>query len=279
MIFKWLKRGVIMGAVVLLAGGLVLGTDVVSYIRSSAKTVRTSVKDSIPTAFELQRARDLLDDIIPDMQANIRLIAEEEVEIAALDADIPASQQRLAWERDKIEKLSGMLAVEQASYEIGGRHFDRQEIKGDLARRFDRFKEAEVVLAGKHRLLKARQKSLRGAMQILERTRSQKALLEEQVAGLEAQNRLIRASAVGTHLRLDDTKLAQAEKLIRQIRKRLNVAERILAHEARFTDPIPTETIGEQELLAQVREHLAGPDKLALAAAPDAPAQQSQRQN
>ena len=270
MVWKWLKRGAIVTAGVLLVGGLVFGTDVISYVRSSARSARTAIKQSVPTEFELQRARDLIEDIIPEMHANIRLMAEEEVEIAALNSDIPKSRQRLAWERDKVDTLGRLLSVQQVSYAVGGRQFTHQEIKEELARRFERLKEAEVVLASKQRLLKARQNSLEGARQVLDRTRSQKALLEDQVAALEAQHRLVRAASVGSRLQVDNTKLAQADKLIRDIRKRLDVAERVLAHEARFTEQIPMETVSTEELLSQVKEHLAGgADKVALAGAAD----------
>ncbi len=271
MILKWLKRGAIVAVGVVLVGGLVFGRNVLSYARSSARSARSAIRQSIPTEFELRRARDLLEEIIPEMHANIRIMAEEEVEIAALNADIPKAQERLAWERNKIENLSGRLAVRQVSYRVGGRSFTHKEIKEELARRFDRFKEAEMVLKSKERLLSAREKSLRGAMQILDRTRSQKMLLEEQVAALEAQHRLVQAASVGSRVHVDNTKLAQAEKLISQIRKRLDVAERVLAHEARFTEPIPMETITTEELLAQVNEHFTPePDKVALAT-PKAP--------
>ncbi len=255
MIFKWLKRGLIVAMVLLLVGVLVFGTEALSYIRSSVKSARTAIKESIPTEFELQRAKDVLEDIIPEMHANIRLMAEEEVEIATLNAEIPKNQQRLAWEREKIEKLSDLLSVHHANYEIGGQQFEHHEIKEELVRRFDRFKEAEVLLAGKKRLLKERQKSLMAAKRVLERTRSQKAHLEDQIASLEAQHRLVRAASVGSKIQMDNTKLAQAEKLIGEIKKRLDVAERVLAHEARFTELIPMETISDEDLVARVKEH------------------------
>jgi hypothetical protein len=93
MIVKWMKYTVLGAGGALLVGGLLFGGDVFSYIRSSARTVRTAVKDAVPLEFELKRAKDLLDDIIPEMHANVRLIAQEEVEIANLKTDMrrPAS--------------------------------------------------------------------------------------------------------------------------------------------------------------------------------------------
>ena len=50
-------------------------------------------------------------------------------------------------------------------------------------------------------------------------------------------------------------KLTQAEKLINQINKRLDVAERVLAHESRFVQTIPVDVIPEKDLLAQIEDH------------------------
>ena len=71
------------------------------------------VKESVPIEFELKRAKALLDEIIPDMHANIRLIAQEEVEIAALQASLDRGVRALDEEKERIGKLSTALAVER----------------------------------------------------------------------------------------------------------------------------------------------------------------------
>jgi len=257
MIRRTFKCAVIAIVVTLVAGGLLFGSDMFSYMRSGARSVRDSVSEQIPTEFELSRARDLLDDIIPQMQANIRLMATEEVEIAALTKDIAASAERLEAERIKIERLTELLSKDDPSYRIGGREFTREQVRTDLARRFDRFKEAEQVLAGKKRLLTTREQSLAAAVQMLERTRGQKQLLEEKVAALAAQHRMIQAASVGSKLKVDQTRLARADKLIRSLKKRLDVAERVLAHESRFTEAIAVDVLGEDDLISQIHEHFA----------------------
>jgi hypothetical protein len=143
MITKWLKIGAMATVGLGLAGGLLFGKDIVSYARSSAKGVRTVVKDSVPIEFELRRARDLLEEIIPEMHANIRLIAQEEVEVAALKGEIAKNQEGLEDERAKIKTLRGSLETHQAQYSFAGRQYSREDVKADLAARFERIKESE----------------------------------------------------------------------------------------------------------------------------------------
>lgn len=255
MITRWLRMGAIAAVGLGLAGGLLFGKDVVSYVRSSAKGMRTVVKDSVPIEFELRRARDLLEEIIPEMHANIRLIAQEEVEVAALKAEIAKGQEGLEDERAKIRTLRGSLETPQAQYVFAGRQYSRGDVKVDLAARFERLKEGELVLASKQRLLVSRENSLNAAMQLLEKTRSQKHILENKIETLASQYRIVKAASVGSKVQVDNGKLAQTEKLIAQIQKRLDVAERVLAHESRFVEAIPVETVLEADLVAQVDEY------------------------
>ncbi len=255
MVMKWLKRSVVVVAGLSLVGGLLFGKDVVSYVRSSAKSVQTAVKDAVPIEFELRRARDLLEEIIPEMHANVRLIAQEEVEVAALNIDIAKSQKSMEEEKLRIAKLRDALGKPQAQYCFAGRQYPRSYVKEDLAGRFERFKESELILAGKRRLLTTRENSLHAAMELLERTRARKRMLEDKVESLASQHRLIKAAAIGSQIQVDNSKLAQTEKLITQIKKRLDVAERVLAHESQFVQTIPVDAVVEEDLLTQVDEY------------------------
>jgi len=255
MITKWLKIGVIGTAGFCLLGGLFFGKDLASYVRSSARGMRTVVKGSVPIEFELRRARDLLEDIIPEMRANIQLIAQEEVEVAALKAELARGEESLGEERERVQTLRASLQRHQASYRFGGREYSHTDVKADLAGRFERLREGELVLASKARLLVSRENSLNAAMQLLEKTRGEKRILENKIEALASQHRLVKAAAVGSKIHVDNSKLAQTEKLIAQIQKRLNVAERVLAHESRFVESIPVDSIVEEDLVAQVDEY------------------------
>lgn len=261
MVIKWLKRSVLVVAGLSLAGGLIFGKDVVSYVRSSAKSVRTVVKDSVPIEFELRRARDLVEEIIPEMRANIRLISEEEVEVKALKVDIAKGEEAIEEEEVRITKLRNALEKPQAEYCFGGRDYPRSYVKQDLAQRFERFKESELVLASKKRLLATRENSLNAAMELLDKTRSRKRLLEDKIESLVSQHRLIQAAAVGSKIQVDNSKLAQTEKLINDIKKRLDVAERVLAHENQFVQAIPVDAVAEEDLLIQVDDYFKAKDQ------------------
>ena len=255
MILRWVKWGV-MGTVGLgLLGGMLFGKDILSYAKSSAKHVRTTVKDSVPIDFELRRARDLLEEIIPEMQANIRVIAQEEVEVAALKGEITKGKDGLNDEQSKIKTLRVALDQPRAQYAFAGRNYSHDEVKHDLAARFERFRESEVVLASKTKVLESRERSLDAARAQLAKTASQKRILESKIEALTGQYRLVKAASTGAKFQMDSSKLAQTEKLIAQIQKRLDVAERVLAAESKFVESIPVDTVVEADLMAQVDQY------------------------
>ena len=131
--------------------------------------IEKSVKDSIPIEFEIQRARDLLEELLPEMRANLKLVAAEQVEVAELETDISDEADAIASEKGKVQILRNTLKQAQASYRIGNLDYDRDEVVEELARRFEHLRTAEQLLKGKRDLLRNRKRSLEAAVKKLEK--------------------------------------------------------------------------------------------------------------
>lgn len=258
MIFKALKYGILGVAGTAVVGGAIFGTDLGSYVCSSGRAVRSAVKDNVPVEFELRRARDMVDDLIPEMQQCVRQVARQEVEIAGLRREMEQGKANLSAEQARVKKLRDALGTEEVSFNFNNVRYTRDQVKEDLSRRFDLLREAEAVQASKEKLLQGRERSLAAAMQALERARGQRQLLEGQIAALESQAQLLKSASAGTNASIDNGKLAQAERVIAKVKTQLDVAERVLAHETKFVAPIQVETVSEPDLLTRVDEHLAG---------------------
>ena len=258
MLWKLIKLSTLATGGALLVGGLVFGTELASYVRSSCREVRSAVRDNIPIEFELRRARDLLDGVGPELHNNVRLVAEQEVEIASLKGDIDQGRRNLQDEKYRVQKLRDSLSSAQSSFSFGDLTYTRDQVAQELSRQFTHYREAEAALTAKAQLLESRQRSLAAAMEAMEAAKGQKATLEAQIDGLEAQYRLVEASSGGTNLQIDHSRLSQAQRVVADIRKQLAVAEHVLAHEAKFTQPVPIDIVDEKDLLTQVDEHLNG---------------------
>jgi hypothetical protein len=273
MILRLLKYGVLTVAAGALVVSLLFGGEALSYVRTSGKSVRQSVNEHIPLEFQLRRARDLLGDILPEMQANVRVIAQQEVEIEAARDDIEVSQKSLTEEAGRIRILREAVQSGRSNFTLVGLSYTRDQLTQELARRFDRYREAEQVLAAKRKLFDNRRQSMAAAEQQLEQMRVRKVALESQVEALTGQYRLVQTASSNSKVQIDVGKLAQAERLVAEIRQHLNVAEHVLAREAKFTQPIPVDAIDPQDLVARVVRHFGtGEAKAASTVTPPAPA-------
>lgn len=257
MTLKPLRYGLAGAAGMLIPGCLIFGSDLLSYVNTSTGELRATVRDSVPIEFELQRARNLIGEILPEIHANVRLIAEDEVEIAALKNDIERSSVQLADDRSSLTRLRGKLNESASTFEIGHRTVTREQLTETLAHRLARLKDADMIMASKKRLLETRQGSLSAAMQMLDGARNRKRELEQKVESLIAQHRLLQASSIGSgsRVQISDSKLSKADQLLSDIQKRLDVSERVLAHEA-TPELVMDEPVNEADLLAEVDAHL-----------------------
>jgi hypothetical protein len=190
------------------------------------------------------------------MHTNVRMIAAEEVEIAGLKQELQKSTESVADEKSKVAKLRKAIGENKETYTFGRTEYSRGEVAEELGWRFERLKEAQIVLESKKRLLAARERSLKSAMELLEKTRSQKRILASKIQGLESQHRLVKATAIGTGIKVDNSKLTQTEELIGEIKKRLDVAERVLSHQSHFVQTTEIDVVDEKDLVQKVDEYM-----------------------
>ena len=254
---KLCRWGLGIVVVVWLLGMFFFDGELTSYVRTSAKSVKTAVQDQIPLELELERARDMVDQIIPELQANIQIIAREEVEVAHLRKEIEATEKRLASQKHIVASLRDQMTTQQVSFQLNGRQVTRNQLAERLAFNFNNAKQAKLILDSKRRLLQTRERALNAARESLSTTQQQKEKLENQIEALAAQHRLLKAQSVTSQVNIDNSALAQADKLLGQLEKRLETAKRVLAHQSELFDSIPVETeIMEDELMADIDDFL-----------------------
>ena len=88
---------------------------------------------------------------------------------------------------------------------------------------------------------------------MLDRAREQKTQLEQKIEGLVAQHRLIQSSEVAVDLQVDGRRITKADKLINDIQKRLDVAQRVIARQSDFFEPdADVAFVDEESLLAEI---------------------------
>jgi predicted nucleic acid-binding Zn-ribbon protein len=253
--FVMLKKGIIAGAAAMLLATFFFGRDAWSYVSTSAGWVKDSVRDSVPIEFEIERARKLVKDLVPDIRANMHVIAKEEVEVARLEKQIGDAEVRLANERSGLMRLRNDLSSGKDEFQYAGRSFTANQVKLDLANRFERYKTSDATLASLRDIHIARQRSLDAARAKLEGMLASKRQLEVDVENLEARLKMVEAAQTTAEYNFDDSRLSRAKQLIGDLRTRLEVSERMVNSEGAFQDGIPLEAPQAENIVDEVTQY------------------------
>ena len=251
--FRMIKYSAACLMTVAVGGFLLLGSDFSSMIKTSARSIQSSVKESVPVEFELNRAKEKINEILPDLQSQVRMIAEEEVAISRLENEVQQDAERLDGQQKQLIGLRGQLRTQQVSFSVGRMTLDRQQVASHLQTRFDHFKQARLSLESKQRLLEKRTQGFSAAVAVLEQMRIRQAELRLKVEALAAQHRLIKASQIESGTLVDGSQLSQADQLLDQIETRLAVAERVMNYQADpFDAPAQKDEVSADVVLSEI---------------------------
>jgi peptidoglycan hydrolase CwlO-like protein len=238
-----IKKALMGTAIAAVVGGLVFGRDLFSYAKTAGNQVREAVKSEVPLDFQIDRARKLVEELVPEIRKYMHEIAEQQVEIERLTGEIGEKQARLDQQKDAVLALKADLASGKDTfvYASASRTYSADEVRRDLGRRFERFKVAASTLDKERQILNARQRTLEANQKKLEELLNSKQDLQVQIAELEARWKSIQAVESFSTLEIDDSRLARAKSLIAELDKQLDVKDHLLAAEGKLTGEIPVE--------------------------------------
>ena len=246
-------RKTLFGTAILVGlGALVFGRDVFSYARTCGSSVRDAVKSEVPIDFEVERARKMIETLVPDIRHSMHIIAEQQVDIEHLTAEMDRKSEELGSQKRAILALREDLTSGNSTFRYASRTYTADDVKRDLATRFERFKVAEETFQRHDQILRAREKALAANQKKLEGMLVSKQDLEVQIEQLEARMKALQAAETVSTLELDHSQLARAKKLIRELNKQLDVKERVLDAEGKFTGLIPVESKAGAESSADI---------------------------
>ena len=232
------KKAVIGVAAAALLSTLVFGRDAISYVKTFGSSARQAIKAEVPIEFEIQRARDMVANLLPDIRECMHVIAEEEVNVEHLSKEIARAENDLGKQKDEILALRRHIDSGRQVYQTSTRAFSCNEVKRDLSSRFDRYKTAETTVASKRQILHAREQSVSAAREKLEGMLNEKRNLEVQLENLDARLKTVQAAQTASNVQLD-------------------VAQKMLDADGKFTGLIPVETASQvpEDLSSQIDEY------------------------
>lgn len=242
---KSIRNLVIGSALLALLGSFVFGRDLVGYVKTSARSVQKAVKREVPLEFQVEHARQMVSDLIPEIGDHMQRIAESQVEVERFRAEVARRQDELAKQEQAIMTLRRDLKTGKSSFVYASHTYTSEEVQSDLKNRFDRFKSASEALARDRKILSHREGALRSAEEQLDKMLIAKKDLEVKVE--EAESRLqslkaIEAADMNPTIAIDDSKLSHAKEVVAALDQELLIRVKLLDNKGKFSGVIPVDT-------------------------------------
>jgi len=234
---------------------VLFGRDAASYVSTSYHRLTGAVHDSVPVEFQIDRARQMVRDLDPEIRRSMHVIAKEEVAVEQLNQQITANQQKADKDKKEILQLQADLGKNKGTYQYASHTYTCDEVKQDLARRFSRYKVSDDTLASMKQMRDARQKNLDAAQQKLAAMVNARRKLEVDVQNLEAKKKLVEVAQASSEYIFDDSQLARAKELITDIRTRLDVAAKLANADVNVQAEIPLDEATPSDITDQVTEY------------------------
>lgn len=255
-----LKKLVVTSAAGLLLVGFLFGREATSYVKTSLGWVKSSVRNTVPVRFEIERARKMIDEIQPEVYRNKSLIVREEVAIEQLAKRIDNLDTRQADAKAKILKMKGDLESGERHIYYANHRYTADQVKTDLSNRFHRFKTHDEELTHLKSELVARQKTLENAREKLESMLTDRDQLAAEVSKLEAQEKMIEVAKTSSQLseQVDCSQLARTMQLVQDISARLEVEERMLDSDVEFAVHIPVDEPPAENVTDEIASYFTG---------------------
>ncbi|TWU62945.1 hypothetical protein [Crateriforma conspicua] len=247
-----LKKMLIAGGALALLSSLSIGVPFWSYAKCGFNSVSTAASDAMPLEWELKRARQMIHDLQPEIEANAHRIAREKVETARLAKQLEDTESRLAKSKSDIARLHDDLQQDSVVYAYGGRTYTSAQVKADLTNRAKRHQTRQATADKLRQMLSAREASLQAAQQQMDAMLNARRQLEVEVENLQARMSALRVAQTNSQLNLDDSRLAQTRDLLDEIATRIDVQEETLAVDVEYFGEIDLDQPTEADLDALV---------------------------
>lgn len=238
-----------------LLGGVLGATNLGSYLTTGCRQVSDSVEDSVPMTFQIDRARNMVRDLEPEIRHSMHVIAKEEVEVGELDKRLETATAKAGKDKSEIMRLQSDLSSGKNVFRYAGHSYSEGEVKEDLARRFNRYKTVDGTIESLQQMRDARQRNLDAAREKLTAMIGAQRQLQVDVENLEAKLKLVEVAEASSDFQFDDSKLARAKQLMVDIRTKLDVAAKLANADTTFQEEIPLDETEAEDVTTQVAEY------------------------
>ena len=141
-----IKKAILGSLAVALIAGFVLGRDAMSYVKTMGRNVREAVKSEIDLDFEVERARGMIEDLVPEIEDCMEVVIRQQVDLNNIQHTVAQREDALNKQKGQILALRSDLDSGRSKFVYARVSYTRKDVERDLQMRLDRYKAAEAAL-------------------------------------------------------------------------------------------------------------------------------------
>ena len=240
---------------------MVKRSSMCSYASTLWSQVKTEAKNAVPTRFEIGRARHEIANLDDDISAMIRPIAEYKATITALKKELGQSETALMEHKGVLLSMTKDLEGDPTVLVYAGEEYSADRVRAKLTKDFQSYRRLAANVKSQHKLLEAKQASLKATQEQLAKVIAKKREYEVRLAQLEADEETLQIARIGSKIQIDDSRTTQIEAALTDIEHRQNVqrAEVELKTGVLANDVIPVQQRQQTEQdVHAIRDYLEG---------------------
>jgi hypothetical protein len=237
--------------------GVVFGRDLASY---ATTWLARSRDQAVSVQFELERARQMVGDLLPEIHTAMLAVAEDELTLERSNTEVAEVEAQLNVQRSDLMRLRANPENEAGVFKVGSRKATPGEVREELKRRFGRYQTGEATLDVKRQIAAARKQSLVETRKKLQELLNARQDLESQIEQLDARLRHQELARQNTNL--DPGQIVRCQVLLDGIRRRLDVADRMVAAKIPLEDVLLTSYLdADTDIGKEIDEYFREPSK------------------
>src|SRR6516164_227213 len=148
-------------------------------------------------------------------------IAQHTVAVKRLQAEVAEKEKALAEQKEILLKATAKVKSGEKELCYGGQTFPVDLVKKRIAQDFKAYQRLERTLEARRTELSAKETTLKATQEQLQSFISKKKEFEVILAGLEADHEVNHAAAIGSDIRIDDTRAAHIAKDLEELKTKI----------------------------------------------------------
>lgn len=268
MIRKTIRTLLLGGAALAAIGYLLFGRAFPSYLGTAVDSARAAVADHVPVDLEIRRAEGLIRQIDPQIETCKRDLARAEVDLEELTESVGRLEKSVATDERRLRAGAERLKGDTKVVALASTGEAQRRTQAGLERAKDSYVNDAAMLKTRRALVERQTNAVAAARERLEAVRLERAALDDQLHMLRTQRLHLEALAAASHrCEIDDSALGRAKEALTGIKKRLDVAQRVLENDLAFHGEPAAAPTASRDIVREIDELFAGEANAAAAPA------------